>query len=428
MHLFFKPQFFFDDEGGGGSGFDADMAILSEGDSPEADSGDTEVEDEEAPEPVRAASDIPAEIGSEEGEEDEEADEEESEEPKEEEAPVSGRPSIKAIKKEFPDVFKKFPVLKTSLFRDAEFSKSFASPEEAAEAATKASNYDQLESSLVSGSPELLMRELSTNNPKAFQQVVTNWLPELRKTDERAYLAATEPVIEELIYLAYRHAEKVQDKNLAMSARHLANFVFANGGEIPDLGARQPRGPSEAELQLQREREQWANTRFKEADQEIFGRVTKALEGTIRHGLDPDNTMPERIKSSIVTDVINELNQILVKDPAHARRMNGLWRRAHQDSYSRQSKESIINTYLSGAKPLLREIRNRVRSEYVGNRRAGNGAEKPVKTQQKRPFEGSSKRVDARRERATVLDPKKIDYARTSDADILNDRVTLKGR
>ena len=431
--FFFKFQQFFspDDSGGGSDGdFSADMAVLNE---PSGESAP-------APEKTRTFNEEPTtedlaeeeEDGEDQTDEGDETDEgEESEETDEADAPVQGKPTLKAIKEQFPGIFKKFPELKAALFRDQEFSKYHATPEDAAQAAVKADNYDRLESTLVQGSPDLLMSELAENNPKAFKEVALNWLPKLREIDEKLFISATEPVLEELIFLAFKHGEKTGDKNLAMSARHLANFIFANGGEIPDISKKQAKEPNPAEIQLQQERQQWAQTRFQEADGEIFNFVTSSLDQTIRQGLDPAGTMPERMKASIVQDVINEMNSQLAKDPVHARRMQGLWKRAAGDAYSRQSKESIVNTYLSGARPLLRDLRNRIRSEYLGSsptRKVGNGKDEKLAAtpQKKKPFEGSSKRVDQRRERATVLDPKKIDYAHTTDLDILSGKVTLK--
>ncbi len=425
---FFNPQQFYSPDDASGSGddnFSADMAVLNEpseepptptGEQPSTeDLGAVEEEEDEDVE----------EEDDEDGETDETDETEDAEETDEADAPIQGS-KIGAIKKEFPGIFKKFPELKASFFRDQEFSKYHATPEDAGVAAQKAENYDQLETSLVSGSPALLMGELFENNPKAFQEVAKNWLPELRKLDEKLFITATEPVLEELIYLAYQHGQKTGDKNLAMSARHLANFIFANGGEIPDVAKKQQKEPNPAEVQLQQERQKWAETRFQEADTEIFQLVTKSLDQSIRQGLDPTGAMTERMKASIVQDVINEMNAALSKDAIHARKMQGLWKKAATDAYSRQSKESIINTYLSGARPLIRDLRNRIRSEYLGTS-SRKGEEKVSNAPpKKRVFEGSSKRVDQRRERATVLDPKKIDYARTSDMDILADKVTLK--
>jgi hypothetical protein len=435
MSLKVPQTFYYPDDIGDPGAFSQDMAILNDetpADAQDKDKDEKQQEDEDVARDLKVLGETeaiqePPPEDSEEPEEDEEEGEQEEEEP-----PVSGKPALKDIKKDFPDLFKRYPALKGAFFRDAEFSKVFPTPKDAEEAAQKAENYDTLESSLVQGSPELLMKELSENNPRAFGELAKNWLPQLRALDNKLYVSVTEPVVEELIYVAFQHANKIGDKNLAMSARHLANFVFANGGEIPDLTERATRKPNPAEIQLQKEREEWAQTRYKEADSEIFTRVTRALDQNIRQGLDPSNTITDRMKTSIVNDIINEVNKMLMGDQAHGKRMSALWKKAVRDSFSRQSKESIVSTYLSGAKPLIRELRNRIRAEYLGT----NGStgkrkleEKPgVPPQKKRPFEGSSRRVDPRRERGVVLDPRKIDYSRTSDMDILMDQPTLKGQ
>lgn len=447
--LFFIPIFFAPEGGGPGGGlgdvgdFGKDMAILNDEPKAEekpAEKTEKEVETEEIQndlEVLGKLDDEEKETGEEE-ERTEEDDDEEDDEEEEKEKPeikLTGKPSLADIKKEFPDIFKKFPDLKSSFFRDAEFSKHFGTPEDAEQASAKAENYDILESSLLAGSPEIMMKQLAENDPKAFEKVAINWLPQLRALDDKLYVSATEPVLEELIYHAFKYAEKVGDKNLLMSARHMANFVFANGGEIPDIEKKAERKPNPAELQLEKERKEWNQTRLREADSEIVGRITKSLDQVIRQGLDPTNVMSDRTKDAIVKDILDEMNKQLNADKVHGKRMGNLWRKAAQTSYSRQSKESIVTTYLSSAKPLLRELRNRIRAEYLGEsykpgvkpeERTVAKAEKQVVG--KRSFEGSNRPVNQSRERSAVLDPKKIDYSKTTDADILNDKVTLKGR
>jgi hypothetical protein len=332
--------------------FDQDMAVLNDesdsgqsGDkgakeSPKAPKSEVRAPLEDVGEELSGEDDDEqeAETDEEEEEDDEESGDGEEGEETEPEASKIGRTSIGDVKKAFPGIFKKFPSLRLLSFGMPNSPRFTVLQRKQLSRLRRLRDYDLLESSLVQGSPELLMKELSENNPKAFKEVATNWLPQLRAIDDKLYIQATEPVLEELIFLAFKHGEKTGDKNLSMSARHLANFVFANGGDIPDLSSRQKKESNPAEEQLKQERAQWQETRFREADGEIFQRVTRSLEQTIRQNLDPSGAMTERMKSSIVRDVINELNSQLIKDPIHARRMSGLWKRATTDSYSRQSK------------------------------------------------------------------------------------------
>ena len=419
-----QPLFSPDDAPGQGAGeFSDDMAVLN---SPD-EKAPEDAEEEEA-EPIEEE---PSKVSAEDiaGEEEEPEEEVEEEEEPEEEV-VVGRPSIKQIKKEFPDVFKKFPVLKNSLFRDAEFSKSFTSPEEAAEASVKAENYDQLEASLVAGSPELLMQELH----ETIRARLRRWL---RIGSHSSALLTKKPILQRrnrsLKNSSFSPSDTQKKSVIKTSQCRLVisqTLCLRMVGRYRTLRGRARKLPIQLRFSYRESGSSGPETRFKEADQEIYGRVTRTLDQVIRQGIDPTGNMTERMKASIVTDVINEMNGQLVKDPVHGRRMNALWKRAHQDSYSRQSKESIVNTYLSGVKPLLHSIRNRIRAEYLGQGKKRELQDERLSKipQKKRPFEGSSKRVDVRRERATVLDPKKINYARTSDADILSGKVTLKGR
>jgi hypothetical protein len=79
----------------------------------------------------------------------------------------------------------------------------------------------------------------------------------------------TTPIIEELLHYASKHAEKVGNKNLGIAAKHIANFVFNNGGEIPDITKRTPAEPTEAEKQLKAERETYAKEKLEGALSEV---------------------------------------------------------------------------------------------------------------------------------------------------------------
>lgn len=412
-----------DDDAGGDDDKDRDRDL----DLLNADDDDDDSDPDDDDDPDDDSDDDQDDDKDDDKEDDKDADDKDKDTDKE---PVQGRPTIKQLKA--AGVLKQFPELRNIYFREAKFSEVLADPEEATEVVRKAGNYDMLEESMLQGDPKLLLTELATNNREAFNKVVTNWLPTIQELDQDTYIKVTEPVLEDLVYHAARHAQKIGDKNLLMSARHIANFVFANGGEIPDITKRGGRteGVNPAEQKLQEERRQWQETRFREASTEVEDRVSGALERSILHNLDPDNALSDRQKKALVRDVIEELNTTLKKDQVLMRRMKTLWEQGGKDSYSKRSKESIVEAFLSGARPLLRGIRNRIRDEYLGRRPNGSGGDKKNDKKdkpRKRVFDGSRRPVDRGRERRQVLDPNKIDYNRTSDLDILNDNVKLKG-
>jgi hypothetical protein len=468
-------RLFFDDSGGGGSLGDvddlsADLAVLNDdsddkGDKKDDKSGkddkdddkdleddlklleddddDPDAKDDKKTRRKGAEDDDPdADDDVDDDADDDKDDDKDDKDDKDDDKVVEGRPSIKQIKAVAPDLFKKIPEMKNIFFREGKFSEIYADPEEAAEAARYAGNYLKLEKSIADEhDPTLLLKELKDNNADAFKAFSGNFLSKLRSLDENVYVEVTTPIIEELLYHANRVGNKTGDKNLAASARHLANFVFANGGEIPDIAKRAAEGTKKhpAEEKLEKERAEYAQTRFKEADQEVHGRIMKTLEASIIQGLDPDGVMSDRMKKAIVRDTVEELNALLLKDKMHGRRMQVAWDKGKSDSFSKQSKDQIVNNFLSGAKPLLRSIRNRIRDEVAGKSRSrrdvtddkdnnNRGARKP----EKKSFAGSNRPGNDRRHAGSVLDPSKIDYQRTSDLDILNDsggdKIKLKGQ
>lgn len=432
----FSPFFAPEGDGGGGivENLSEDLAVLNDeggddGDDPPETEDDQDAADHKKDLQVLegdddAGDDDAAGDDADDPDADADADADADKDADKDEPVIEGRPTVKQIKAVAPELFKRIPEMKNIFFREGQFSEVFSDPEEAKEAATYAGNYLKLEKSISQDQdPTLLLTELKQNNPDALKGLVTNWLPKLREIDQNLYIDATVPVIEELIFHAFKTGERTGDKNLAAAARHLSNYVFSNGGEIRDISKRAQQEEHPAEKKLKEEREQFAQQRFKDADQEINGRLVKTLEASIVQGLDPDNVLPERIKRTIIRDTIEELNATLLKDKTHGSKMASLWKRGQGDSFSRTSKDSIVNGYLQSVKPLLRSIRNRIRDEALGKTGKPQAPSKKTGEQPpqfKKAF-GGSNRQGSRRSPASVLDPSKIDYRRTTDMDILMD-------
>lgn len=367
------------------------------------------------------------------GEEDEEAEGEEGagkgrkKDDDEPEVDASGRPTVKAVKAAFPDIFKKFPYLKTAFFELPRYKEVFADPEEAQSAATKAGDFDALESSLVGkGDPSILLNVLNENNPKALARVVENFGPALRKLNPEVYLKLTEPIIEDLIYYANAHGTKTGNKNLVLSAKHIAHYVFSNNGEIPDISKRAAAdsGPSEDELQLQRDRQEFDNTRHRDALVSVATSASTVLDRVVENKL--DGLTPFE-KKALVRDCREQTNSALQEDKAFQRSLASLWAQAKRDNYSDASKERIKSAWLSRAKAVAPGIRNKLKQEALAAR-TDSGEGNRTRNKEKRTFPAQGGR-SVRGGGGRVLDPHKIDYSKTSDADILsgdNGRVTFK--
>lgn len=440
------------DNGGGGGdenlSEDAqDLADLADVGEENDDAGDEDPDDDAEkqdgdPDDSEGDGDSDGEDEEEEGDEDDKEKEDDDEEEVDEdgkkkkkdddeeepELDAQGRPTVKAIKAALgKDVFKKFPYLKTAFFEIGKYKEVFADVQDAQNAASKAADYDVLDASIVGrGDPKILLQALHENNPKSLTKLAENFGPALRELDQDTYLKLTQPIIEDLLYFMTKVGEKKGEKNLVYAARHAANFVFSNGGEIPDITKRGKSGPSEEETQLQRDREAFDTTRHRDALTDIAGRASAALDRVIDHKLDKLTAFE---KKAVIKDTQAAVNNALNADTAFQSKIKNLWAQAKRDSYSAASKKRIEDAWLLRAREVAPGIRAKLRQEALSARTPGKG-DSNKNNGKKRSFPtsgGQSTRGDGRR----VLDPSKIDYRKTTDADILSDdpkRVTYRNR
>ena len=356
--------------------------------------------------------------------EDEEAESEEGEEDKPTEY---ARLPIRAVKEKYPNFFKDFPQLKAAFFGYPQFMEVFADIDSAREAASKAVEYDNLEASLVDkGDAKYFLNTLNENNPKALKKLLSGFSDTLKGIDQQAYLDLSTPIIEELLYHAAAHGSKVGNKNLSLAARHLANFVFANGGDIPDITKRGgEKKPSEAEVQLQTEREQYANEKFRGALEDVINLINPDMNAILNNKLEGLSPFE---KKQIVKESRTEINRILENDKGFQAQLRNLWKRASETGYSSESKSRIKRAGLDRAKLIAPSVRNRLRQEALTAKTPGKKASGEVEGETKVKFKVTDKKKTfperggktpsgtTRR----VLDPKQIDWRNTTDKDILD--------
>lgn len=387
-----------------------------------ADIGDEDVVEEKAEKAEPEEGDEKEDNEGDEKEEEEEADEPDPDEEKVEEDKVeaSGRPGIKDITKKYPNLFKDFPALRSAFFLTPKFLEVFPDPESAQEASNKALEYDSLENSLVGqGDPSVLLKTLAQNNPKALTKIVENFGATLYSIDKDSYNKLATPIIEDLLYYASQDGTKQGNKNLTLAARHLANYVFANGGDIPDITKREgKKEPHPAEKELEVERATHATEKFHSAVTSIADKIDPEINQVIKAKL--TDFSPFEVKM-IVKEVRAELDDALKSDKAFQSQLRGLWKRAQDNGYSLDALSRIKSAWLERAKALAPGIRNRLRQEAL-DAKTDKGSS--VQSGKKRSFTNSSGRAPSPGSSVGRMssDPKKVDWRKTSDMDILNSK------
>lgn len=371
----------------------------------EEDVKELEREEPEKEEPAK-------EEEKEEGEEEtkDEEPEEEKEEEQEEEPSRYPRPSMKAVREKYPNFFKDFPQLRDAIFREQAYTDLFATVDDAKEAAEKVQNFDALEKDITSGNPETLIVAVKEMGAEGF---FDKFLPTLYNSDEKTYYRVVMPVIKGFINSMHKSGKANGNENLANSALHAMKFAG-----IDDEKA-EPKPDPEIERQrkeLETERNRIATQRFQDNLRTIGTSLRETLNGEVGKSFLNEKASPY-LKRTMTNEIIDRVGELMNSDEKHLGLMDSLWNRAAKENYSASSLERIKSAWLSRARALMPAIRREVRNQALGVPEQKESTKEPVIS------ERSSSRTSTS---GVKLEPKKIDWSKTSDLDVLNDRVTLR--
>ena len=441
---FLQP--FYDDEGGGGSvealpevpsPSSEDLEALAgdddDGDDGDDSPGDEEKSDDEIDEDERVdrgRSEPKDEKEKADIEEEDDEDKEEKEKPKsedkEEKEDDKRVPSLKALKTAYPDIFKKFPHVRTAIAEHQQFRSLYSSVDEAREAANSQDNFNILIDKVVDeGDFGFLFDEVNKADSRAAARMAKNILPALFERSKDLYMDVTEVPITQFVSAAYKRAKSDGNKNLENSALHIWKFLGKDG--LPTTSPVATEDPREKEFQDRVK--QFDSKKFDEARSSVNREITSSLMNTIGTAIDPNDTLKEKTKNALVADVLRDIDQEITGDQNHMNRVNRLWVNARRSSYANGHVSRITNAYLERAKQILPKLARRIREENNikdDKRDSKNDDRRPVDRQDKpfpRPHSGGQS-PKPRSIRAT--NPRRIDWNRTSDEDILSGRANLK--
>jgi hypothetical protein len=358
--------------------------------------------------------------------------EEEKTEVKDEVAPHE-RPSFKEITTKYPNIFKDFPALRDVYFREGEFSKVFPSINDAKEAQTNSETFTVLRDGILSGKANGLFKSIQEVDPKALGKLAPEILPALWGISQEAHWAAANPLLQNIVRRAYQVGKTSNDENLMASAEHFANFMFGDPkvatGERSVVAEKsaQPKEDSD----LSKREQEFENRVHNSFRNDVIESGNKSLEQMVlergqgnRLKIDPDGVFSKFIKDTLTEKIMIEVNNSMLADKTHMDYINGLWKKAKQAGYTTEWKDRIKSAFLSRAKSLVPSIRSRLVSEVMGTNRE-------VNQQKTEKIEKTSSRRETQNGRASSggsnhINTSKVDWNKTSDEDIMNDRVTYK--
>lgn len=384
------------------------------GDLPPSDEEELEDTDEEVDE-------------KEEEEETDEKDEKDDEEIEEIDITTPhARPSFKEITEKYPKFFKEFPAVREALGREKAYTDVFPTVQDAKEAGETIEHFNELQASILSGDPSLLLGTLHSNNEKALNKFAKNFLPTIKKGNPELFSSLVTPYIKLVFRNALHQAEVSDSKNLKLAVKWMARFVFNDAdGNIPeDEREVEDKGNDETSSPLAEENKRLKLTTLRNFSQDIKDRTEKVLEREILKSVDPEDALPSFMQEALVGKVIREIQVSLNSDKEHTRVMTTLWNQAKKNDYSKEDRGQLINAFLARARKILPSIRDKHKKEVMSKLKLSSNGKDSKEGQRPNRRRIPESGIVTRQQGTPKAG--QINWKKTSDEDILNDRYVPK--
>jgi len=279
---------------------------------------------------------------------------------------IDAPPRKKAILKDFPELFKKYPFLEKMMYRDKQYSELFGSFDDAKEIAERAESFNELESQLLSGNTEQILREIKDTDSKAFDLIVDDYLQSLAKVDKDAYWHVTGNLNKRLIMEMWEEANSSGNEDLKQAALLVNQFVFGtNKFTAPSRRVQKNEEADKAKDEIEQERLSFVRERYESSRDEMQTRVDNKLRATIADYIDPRGSMSDYVKKNAVKDAMTYLGETLSNDESISNNLKKLWRDAFDSKFSRDSLSRIESFYLGRARMALKSAILRARAEAL---------------------------------------------------------------
>ncbi len=284
--------------------------------------------------------------------------EEELVEPDEDKLELTTPISRREILKKYPKLFKEFPALEKSYYREQAFTQLLPTIADAKEAVDKSQTLDKFETDLSNGNTEVVLNAIKASNPKAFNKVVDNYLQVLSKVDEKAYQHVLGNTIKHTILAMLEESRNSDNAPLEQAAQILNQFIFGSSKFTAPTklsSDEDTKGDDEEKKMSERERN-FTRQKFNSANDEISTKITKAYKATIESKIDPKESMTEYVRKTAIRDAAEELESLIEKDTRFKSLIDKLWENAFKDDFSQASLAKIRSAFVSKAQTLLPSV------------------------------------------------------------------------
>ena len=269
----------------------------------------------------------------------------------------------KEVLAKYPDIFKDFPGLEKSMYREKAYSELLPTIADAKAAVEKAQWLDMYEQEVMNGSTESLLTNVLNSDKEAFNQVVDNYLPTLHKVNENAYYHTIGNVIRHTIMTMVKDG---RDNNIAdlISAADIVNqYVFGTKNFSPPT--KLAAAKTEQSNQTDEREVLFVQRQFNTAKDAVTTKTENVLKSTIDKNIDPNESMTDYVKKNATREAFEALEETIAADTRFRAILDKLWEKAFSDDFSTESMDRIKSAYLSKAKTLLPAIIKKSRNEAL---------------------------------------------------------------
>ncbi len=270
------------------------------------------------------------------------------------------------ILKKYPNLFKDFPHLEKSYYRDREFTKLFPDFEEAENAAKAVNIISNYEGDIIDeGNLNNVLKLIKDNNPNTFARVVDGYLDHLADVDRSSFDHVIGNVTKHIIAAMFKEGKSSEDETLMEAAVILNKYAFGSNKFNPPTKLAKEEVVDKNKQAVDERSKQLFRQTMDDAVENVNGRVNNLLKINIEGNIDPNDSMPAYVKKNAIRDAVEKTQELLDKDTRFKSFVDRAWEQAAKDNFSRKSIKKIEDLYITKAKSLLAPVVKSARKEAL---------------------------------------------------------------
>jgi hypothetical protein len=305
--------------------------------------------------------------------------EDELKEPDEEKLELLEAPRRKDILAKYPNLYKDFPTLERSVYREQKYAEILPTVEDAKLAADKSQLLDTYEQELMNGSNESILNAVKDNDKEAFAKVVDNYLPNLYKVDQHAYYHTVGNIIKHTIISMVNDGRAQSNEELGSAAAVLNHYIFGTTqfSHPQKLSKDEVSNENREKVEeISQKEKAFLERQYNTVKDDLGSRVDNILKSSVDKAIDPNETMTDYVRKVATSKVLEGLEELVSKDTRFRAIYDKLWEKAFESDFDRESMDRIKSAYLSKAKTLLPILIRRERNEALKGLRRSDNTEK----------------------------------------------------